>query len=125
MPRKAKPKDAAGVPIVNVAVALQERAKRMGPPAKTIDLRATQTGYYGIRGLADLVVPGTVFPFALKDLEDAGSHPGRVQVTVDGTAYDLPSWTVLASAPVADDEDEDEDEDTFETTPASRNDDVI
>lgn len=126
MPRKAKAKDAAGVPIVNVAQAIQERAKRVGPPAKTIELRATQTGYYGIRGLADIVTPGQVFPFAVKDLQPAGTVKGREQVTVDGIAYELPSWTVLASAPVRNDDDEDED-DEYETTPASRSasDDVI
>lgn len=121
MPRR---KDAAGVPIVNVAEALKERAKRVGPPAKTIELRATQTGYYGIRGLADIVQPGQVFPFAVKDLQPAGSVKGREQVTVDGTAYDLPSWAVLASAPVRND---DEDDDEYDDSPSagSASDDVI
>lgn len=122
-----KKKDAAGVPIVNVAQAIQERAKRIGPPAKTIELRATQTGYYGVRGLADIRKPDDVFPFAVKDLEPAGSHKGREQVSIDGVAYDLPSWAVLASAPRRP-ADDDEDEDEYDENPpvaSARHDDVI
>jgi hypothetical protein len=103
-------KNAAGEKVSNVADALKARAKRMGPPKKTITLRATQRGYYG-RPLPDLIDPGTEFAFAISDFDPAGKHAGRETITIDGTEYELPTWCEDARKPatvVREDEDDDE-----------------
>lgn len=107
MPRPKK--DAAGVPIINVAEQLKARGIKQKAPIKTVQLRATQRGYYGVHGaVAELIDPETVFAFAVKDFQPAGSYIGRGTITVDGVAYELPTWCEDASTPIqrADEDDE-------------------
>lgn len=89
-----------------VPSAALRNAEKIG---KTIKLRATQRGYYGLRGtIADIREPGQVFDFAVKDLEPATKkQSGRDVITVDGEKYLLPSWVEDASKEPASSEDDD------------------
>lgn len=90
-------------------------AARQSATGETVRLRATRDGYYGVSGAAaDIRKAGTVFAFAVKDLQPfkAGGeyHDGSPIecITIKGKDYALPSWCEDASKPADVEEEVDE-----------------